>query len=155
MKNKIKTTLILSNLFFIHSLCASSNYWQCTVQDKENHSWVAKNAYERVAEGKALDGCKKNSREPNSCEPAQTPCEFFSNDTAEEQTQTPEVNISYAPRNHSVKWHCPALDALANFWLGPASGNRDRAILESKAACQMHSIVPDTCYVHNFTCTNA
>jgi hypothetical protein len=147
MKKIIKTSLILISILFINTLWADSdNYWTCTVQDNEKHQWITKNAYKRVAINRAMESCKKNSHEPNSCDSTQIPCDYFSNNDV---IETPVYKS-----NTSVTWHCPALDSLANYWVGPASSNRDRAYLNAKTFCHMQSIVPETCYVNLIACSN-
>jgi len=114
-----------------------TDYWQCTSYDKQDQQWLAKSQYERTATNKALEACKKQSKEPESCKIAKEYCESIVN------------GISTRPM-----WQCIALDLMAKPWRSNFYTNRDDAALAAKAYCQQRSGIPDSCYINLLTCKN-
>lgn len=132
-----KQVIAIVLMFFIHPLWAYDDYWQCTAFDGAKHQWVIKNAYERVAENKALEACKKQSPVPSTCKIIKNNCDYFAN------------GLSTKPF-----WQCTALDQMSKLWLSDFFNNRDEAAMNAKALCQKESGMPDTCYVNLLTCKN-
>ena len=140
MNVRIILALLLSGIMVIKPLWAnnpapnSDNIWECTVNDNEDHEWVAKSSYERVAINKAFEACKKESRVPTSCKPSKASCDDAANSS-----------------NNGIGWQCTALDQHAKLWFSKIHRNKDNAALDAKAYCKEHSSAPDSCYINLFT----
>ena len=132
-----KYLLMLLLLCIIEPGWADDGYWECAAQDAEQKQWVIKSPYERVASTKAFEACKKQSIAPISCKIPKENCDYFSNGL-----------------NTHPMWRCLALDQMSKLWRSEIHTNRDEAALESKAFCQQHSPMPESCYINLMTCKN-
>lgn len=118
-------------------IAAPETSWFCTSRDVDKKTWSIKHSYQKPAIALALDACKKQSRVPKSCKLLESECDFFVN------------GISTKPI-----WQCEALDERAAPWPGKLHPDLDTAALSAKANCKENSSVPESCYIHPFTCTN-
>lgn len=139
---KIALPLFISTLFFynlgVHALGGNSLlYWQCIAVDANNNLWSIYNKYEIAALNKALDKCKKESKEPLTCKISRNSCEIFINGISTSQI-----------------WLCRAFDAKATAW--PSSNHKilEHAALDAVNYCKEHSQIPETCYINVNNCRN-
>jgi hypothetical protein len=142
----MKITLSLLTMFATLPLYAaetavptteSGSYYQCQSFDANDNQWVAKSAFELTATNKALEACKKESKDPKSCKTAKEYCEGYVN------------GISTRPM-----WQCVAFDQMAKAWKSNFYVRPDDAALGAKAYCQDRSALPATCYINMLTCKN-
>lgn len=111
--------------------------WHCTAEDAMNKQWLSISNYQKTALNTAMEACKKNSQEPQTCKTSNESCDLYIN------------GVSTSPA-----WQCTALDQMAKVWRSNPYHNRDDAALAAKAFCQQRSGFPDTCYVNLLTCEN-
>lgn len=124
-------------LFASCQIAKADSYWQCSVQDKNQKNWSAKNTYKRVALTMAMEFCKKESLSPVTCENTNPACIGFNQ-----------------KEMHSTAWKCTAFDFTATSWVGDYYEHRDKAVLGAKNFCKHKSPLPDSCYVNNITCVS-
>lgn len=118
--------------------CTAGNItWQCIAKDANQKQWIIKSNYQRNAINLALEGCKKESTLPTTCEALDDNCDSLING-----------------RSTKPLWRCIALDHTATPWTGTLSGNRDNAALSAKARCKDQSTLPESCYINMLTCSN-
>ena len=129
--------LLCQPLWADESKVPTGSYWQCRAQDAANQEWVSEADYQLMATNQAYAACKKASAYPKTCKTSKNACEAFIN-------------------GHTTRpmWRCIALDRLSKRWSSNIYSNPDDAALAAKAYCQDKSQVPETCYVHVFTCRN-
>lgn len=141
MNNKILTLILGCFFIFSHNSLAitvlETTFWKCTVSDRENKEWNGQGDYQVTAINRALEGCKRESRIPNTCKASKEACEMIVNG----QTTRP-------------MWRCMAMDLSATPWFSNIYDKGDDAALAAKAYCQAHSTLPETCYVYLFACRN-
>ena len=140
---------IFLNLFFLlmilsNPIWANDDHWQCAAHDNQDKQWQAVSSYERVANNKAFEACKKESAVPASCKPTEDACDYIMNGKSS--------NLKPHQESSSSSWTCTALDQAAASWVGKTYNNKDDAALNAKTNCQEHSKVPDTCYINLLTC---
>jgi hypothetical protein len=116
-------------------IITSSNYWQCSTEDKANSQWTAQNSYRKIAINKAFEACKKESQLPATCKTSHTSCEHYVDGI-----------------NTSPQWQCTALDYNAEPWKSNLYQQRDSAALAALAYCKSNSSIPATCYMNMVTC---
>ncbi|KTC65661.1 Uncharacterised protein (plasmid) [Legionella adelaidensis] len=139
-------SLLVGTLFFVNSLPLyaqvtilhpKNTYWECNAYDQDDNLWIAQSSYERSSINKALDTCKKMSKNPGTCKVAKENCFAVVN------------GVDTRPM-----WQCTAFDQMAKEWKSAYYTKRDDAALGAKAFCQDHSGMPDTCYINLMTCSN-
>lgn len=124
------------SIIFMQSIQAET-IWECSIADTNNMVWKFNNSYEKKALNIVLEGCKKQSKNPESCHKNNIICEEFVN------------GVSTTPL-----WICTALDAQANPWKGKTSTIKEDALFSAKSLCKTKSSVPETCYVYPLACIN-
>lgn len=137
MRDLIKLLIILSPM----SAWANpppNHYWQCHTNDINNHSWLAKNTYQKIALNLAYATCKRESTAPLSCKTSINNCEEFHNG----------VSVK-------ILWQCTALDQAGERWRSTQYATSEDAALAAKDYCKDQSTVPDTCYINMINCTQS
>lgn len=133
--NKKSITILFLNGLLLQPVIADTI--QCTAYDAENKQWVVSSNYQLTSINRAFDICKKQSKVPASCKISKEDCEVFID------------GMSTRPM-----WRCMALDQAAVSWFSNIYTHRDDAALAAKAYCRERSTLPETCYIHIFTCRN-
>ena len=136
-----KNKLICLGLYCLSAIniaqAAKIEIWECVAKDGNNKQWVAQSNYQRNADIRALEFCKRESNVPATCQTLDSDCDFLING-----------------RSTRPLWHCVALDFTATPWNGNPSRDRTNAALSAKDICRTQSKVPDSCYINMLTCTN-
>jgi hypothetical protein len=142
-------------LMLLISPAWAATYWQCIAQDGESKQWTAKSTYQRMANTKAFEACKKESHIPATCTVPEETCVYLNQvaDSSAPVVVTKAIHNQSRTSNGSL-WQCTALDWRAKPWLNRPAPNQDAAAMSAKAFCQRHSSLPDTCYVNLITCRN-
>ncbi len=132
-----KTLGLICLLISNQLLAAPGTNWFCTSKDIDKKTWSVNHVYQKPAIAMALDACKKQSRQPTTCKLRESDCELTVN------------GVSTRPI-----WACEAIDGIGQSFPGKLNPDRDTAALSARAECRENSSVPDSCYIHPFTCVN-
>lgn len=119
------------------TICLANNYWKCHAEDSSHAQWTEISSYQRMANSKAFDACRKQSRLPNSCKTIIEDCEFFINGTSTRPL-----------------WQCTALDEIGDRWQSVTKADQYDAMLNAKENCKRNSSIPDSCYMNVLMCKN-
>lgn len=111
--------------------------WECIAQDNYYQEWKIRNSQQQMAINQALETCKQNSREPESCKVSKENCESFLN------------GLSTRPR-----WRCVALDDMAHKWKSNEYPLRDDAAIAALDYCKQESASAQSCYINLLMCRN-
>lgn len=135
-----KKTLICFGLCLLSAInvaWAVEITWECVAKDDSHKQWVAHSNYQRNANIRALESCKKESNLPATCQTLDSDCDSLING-----------------RSTRPLWRCVALDHLATPWYSHPSRDRTAAALSAKNICKEKSPLPESCYINMITCTN-